>query len=89
MLRPFLCTALLACSFGAAAKDWQNESFSPMTTELPPSRGVAVDDLGYVHLQAFNKHAWSLGYDFVHLYTIGAQGQVPWIWGQLSPTRGG
>ena len=29
MIRPMLCTALLACTFGANAANWQREFFSP------------------------------------------------------------
>lgn len=87
MLRPILCTALLACTFGASAADWQREFFSPMTNELPATRGVAVDDIGYVHLQAFNKHPWSDQYDFAHQYTIDAEGEHPWIWGLSAVSR--
>ena len=81
MLKQFACSTLLACSFGASANDWQQEFFSPMSNELPSSRGVAVDENGFVHLQSFNKQPWSNRYDFVHLYTFNAQGQIPWIWG--------
>jgi hypothetical protein len=87
MLKRLLCSALLVCSFGTHASDWQKEFFSSMSNELPASRGVAVDDLGFVHLQAFNKHPWSNGYDFAHLYTFNAQGQVPWIWGLTQTDR--
>lgn len=81
MIRPLLCTALLACSSASIAADWKREFFSPMTNELPPARGVAVDDLGHVHLQAFNRLAGSKDYVFAHQYTIDAQGYIPWIWG--------
>jgi hypothetical protein len=81
MFKRFIFAALIACSFGARANDWQKEFFSSMSNELPASRGVAVDDLGFVHLQAFNKHPWSSGYELAHLYTINAQGQFPWVWG--------
>ncbi|MBN8212473.1 MAG: hypothetical protein J0M09_06095 [Xanthomonadales bacterium] len=87
MLKRLLCSALLVCSFGTHANDWQKEFFSSMSNELPASRGVAVDDLGFVHLQAFNKQPWSTGYDFAHLYTFNAQGQVPWIWGLTQVDR--
>lgn len=87
MLKRLLCSALLVCSFGTHASDWQKEFFSSMSNELPASRGVAVDDLGFVHLQAFNKQPWSGGYDFAHLYTLNAQGQVPWIWGLTQVDR--
>jgi hypothetical protein len=82
-----LCTALLACTFGASAADWQREFFSPMTNELPATRGVAVDDLGLVHVQAFNRQPWSTSYDFVHQYTFDAQGQTPWMWGLAMANR--
>lgn len=87
MLKQLVCSTLLACSFGAHAKDWQREFFSSMSNELPKSRGVAVDDHGNVHLQAFNKQPWSNSYDFAHLYTLNAQGQTPWIWGLSSVDR--
>jgi hypothetical protein len=87
MFKRFVCATLIACSFGAHAGDWQQEFFSPMSNELPASRGVAVDDLGFVHLQAFNKQPWSSGYDLAHLYTFNAQGQAPWIWGLSSVNR--
>ena len=87
MIRPMLCTALLACTFGANAANWQREFFSPMTNELPAARGVAVDDLGYVHAQAFNRQPWSPGYDFAHQYTFDAQGQTPWMWGLSMANR--
>lgn len=81
MLKRLACSAFLLCSFGAHAGNWQKEFFTPMSNELPASHGVAVDGMGYVHLQAFNKQPWSNGYDFAHLYTINAQGQFPWMWG--------
>jgi hypothetical protein len=84
MLKQLICATLLACSFGAHANDWYREFFSSMSNELPKSRGVAVDDHGNVHLQAFNKQPWSNSYEFAHLYTLNAQGHMPWIWG-LSP----
>lgn len=87
MIRPMLCTALLACTFGANAADWQREFFSPMTNELPVARGVAVDDLGFVHVQAFNRQPWGTGYDFAHQYTFDAQGQMPWMWGLSMANR--
>jgi hypothetical protein len=82
MLKIAVCTVLFACSFGVNAADWQKEFTLPsLTNELPPSRGVAVDDQGYVHLQAYNRHPWSNQYSLAHQYTIDASGQVPWIWG--------
>ena len=87
MLKLFVCSALIACSFGTYANDWQQEFFSPMSNELPASRAVAVDELGFVHLQAFNKQPWSNSYDFAHLYTFNAQGQIPWIWGLSQANR--
>jgi hypothetical protein len=80
MIKRFLCTILLACCSGAHAGDWQVEFFSGMTNELPASRGVAVDESGYVHLQAFNRQPWNNSYQLAHLYTIDAQGQIPWMW---------
>lgn len=85
MSKQLICIVLLACSPIVDAADWQREFNSSITNELPPSRGVAVDDLGYVHLQAFNKYSGSSDYYLVHQYTIGAQGGIPWIWG-LSQT---
>jgi hypothetical protein len=82
-----LSAALLTCSFGANAVDWQQEFFSPLTNELPPTRGVTVDDQGYVHLQAYNRFADGGPYFLAHQYTIGASGQVPWIWGLSSVDR--
>jgi hypothetical protein len=79
-LSSLLCSALFALSCGAQAADWQREFFSPMTNELPPTRGVVVDDLGYVHTQAFNRQPWSADYVFAHQYTFDAQGQSPWGW---------
>ncbi len=88
MFKTAICTALLTCSFGALAADWQKEFTSPsLTNELPPSHGVAVDDQGYVHLQAYNRHPWSNQYIFAHQYTIDASGQVPWIWGLSQVSR--
>ncbi|NOT87104.1 MAG: hypothetical protein HOP03_02865 [Lysobacter sp.] len=87
MLKRLLCSTLLLCSFGTHAGNWQKEFFSSMSNELPASRGVAVDDLGFVHLQAFNKQPWGTGYDFAHLYTLNAQGQAPWIWGLTQVDR--
>jgi hypothetical protein len=87
MFKRFVCAALIACSFCAHAGDWQQEFFSSMSNELPASRGVAVDDLGNVHLQAFNRQPWSTAYEFAHLYTINAQGQIPWGWGLTSVDR--
>lgn len=87
MIRPVLCAALLVCAFGANAADWQREFFSPMTNELPAARGVAVDDLGFVHVQAFNRQPWSPDYAFAHQYTFDAQGQTPWMWGLSMANR--
>ena len=87
MLKPLTCALLLACAAPAHAADWQRDFFSPMTNELPPTRGAVVDDLGYVHLQAFNRHAWAQTHDMVHQYTLDADGNVPWIWG-LSQAEG-
>jgi hypothetical protein len=81
VLKTTVCSALLACSFGATANNWEQNFFSPMQNELPASRGVAVDNLGFVHLQAFNRQRDSEYYYLSHQYTIGAQGQIPWIWG--------
>jgi hypothetical protein len=81
MLKRLVCSTLLLFSYAAHAGDWQKEFFSSMSNELPASRGVAVDDMGYVHLQAFNRQPWSSGYSFAHLYTVNAHGQIPWIWG--------
>jgi hypothetical protein len=86
-LSALFCSALLALSCAAQAADWQREFFSPMTNELPAARGVAVDDLGYVHAQAFNRQPWSTGYDFAHQYTFDAQGQTPWMWGLSMANR--
>ncbi|MFZ5637512.1 MAG: hypothetical protein ACOY82_13115 [Pseudomonadota bacterium] len=92
MTQRFVRSLLLASSLsvfacGAQAADWQREFFSPMTNELPATRGVAVDDLGYVHVQAFNRQPWSTDYDFAHLYTFDAQGQTPWMWGLAMANR--
>ncbi len=88
MLKRFFCSALIACSFGAHANDWQQQFFSPtMFNELPASRTVAVDELGFVHLQAFNRRLWSSSYELAHLYTVSAQRQVPWTWGLSQVNR--
>lgn len=81
MLKPLSCALLLACAASVQAADWQRDFFSPMTNELPPVRGAVVDDLGYVHLQAFNRQPWAQTHDLVHQYTLAADGSVPWIWG--------
>lgn len=86
MTRSLLCIALFACSSAAGAADWQREFFSPMTNELPASHGLAVDEQGFVHAQAFNRQPWSIDYELAHFYTFNAQGQTPWIWG-LSMTN--
>lgn len=86
MTRSLLCIALLACASAAGAADWQREFFSPMTNELPASHGLAVDEQGFVHAQAFNRQPWSIDYELAHFYTFNAQGQTPWIWG-LSMTN--
>lgn len=87
LLSSLLCTTLFALSCGVQAADWQREFFSPMTNELPPTRGVVVDDLGYVHAQAFNRQPWSADYAFAHQYTFDAQGQIPWMWGLSMANR--
>ncbi len=88
MLKRFFCSTLLACSFGAHADDWQQQFFPPtMFNELPASRAVAVDELGFVHLQAFNRHLWSSSYELAHLYTLSAQGHIPWTWGLSQVNR--
>jgi hypothetical protein len=87
MLKTALTTALLTCAFGAHAADWQKEFFSSQTNELPPAQGVAVDNLGYVHLQAFNRIPGTEPYFFTHRYTLNATGQVPWTWGLTSVNR--
>ena len=82
MLRQLVCSTLLACSFGAHANDWQREFFSPISNELPKSRGVAVDELGFVHLQAYNRYTVGVpAYFLAHQYTIRSDGQIPWAWG--------
>jgi hypothetical protein len=87
MLKQLVCAALLTCSFGAHANYWQQEFFSPLSNELPASRGVAVDDLGYVHLQAYNRHDTSVpNYFLAHQYTIRSDGQIPWGW-DVSPVN--
>lgn len=80
LLSSLLCSTLFALSCSAQATDWQREFFSPMTNELPATRGVAVDDLGFVHVQAFNRQPWGTDYAFAHQYTFDAQGQTPWMW---------
>lgn len=87
MLKSLSCALLFACAASAHAADWQRDFFSPMTNELPPTRGAVVDDLGYVHLQAFNRQQWAQTHDLVHQYTLAADGSVPWIWG-LSQANG-
>lgn len=87
MIKRIVCTALLVASSGVHAADWEREFFSPMTNELPEARGVVVDEIGHVHLQAFNKQPWSTDHELVHQYTIDAQGQIPWIWGLSSVSR--
>jgi hypothetical protein len=76
-----LSAALLTWSFSAIAVDWQQDFFSPQTNELPPLRGVRVDDQGFVHLQAYNRFISDKHYFLSHQYTIRADGQIPWIWG--------
>ena len=87
MFKQFLFSAVIACSFCAHASDWQQEFFSTMSNELPTSRGVVVDELGLVHLQAFNRQPWSTTHELAHLFTINAQGQIPWGWGLTSVDR--
>ncbi len=87
MFKTTLSIALLACAFGADAADWQKEFFSSQTNELPPAQGVAVDDQGYVHLQAFNRIPGTQTYFFTHRYTLNAEGEVPWTWGLTSVNR--
>ncbi len=82
MFKQLVCSTLILCSFGAHAGNWQQEFFSLMTNELPAARGVAVDDQGYVHLQAYNRHGTNApDYSMAHHYTIRSDGQIPWIWG--------
>lgn len=81
MIKPVVCAALLACSFGALAADWQKDFFSPLSHELPPSRGVAADALGNVHLQTYNRFSGSEQYVFLHHYIIDASGQTQPGWG--------
>ncbi len=82
-----LGSLLLVFACGAQAAEWQREFFSPMTNELPATRGVAVDELGYVHVQAFNRQPWGTDYNFAHQYTFDAQGQTPWMWSLAMTNR--
>lgn len=87
MIRSLLCIALLACSSTAVAADWQREFFSSMTSELPASHGLAVDEQGFVHAQAFNRQPWSIHYELAHFHTFDAQGQTPWMRGVSMTNR--
>lgn len=81
MLKKASVLAVLLVSLNVSASDWYREMITPMTNELPETRGVVVDDLGFVHAQAFNK-SWSDGpYSFAHLYTLSPSGDAPWMWG--------
>lgn len=80
-----LC-GLLLCT-AADASPWQQAFFSPLTNALPPARGLAVDEIGHVHVQAFNRGPQGSDYTMFHAYTMAADGSVPWIWG-LSPVEG-
>lgn len=79
--------ALLLCAGAAHANTWQREFFSPMSNELPPTRGAVVDDMGHLHFQAFNRQPYATEHTMVHQYTIAADGNVPWMWG-LSQANG-
>lgn len=87
MIRSLLCITLLACASSAGAADWQREFFSPMTSELPASHGLAVDEQGFVHVQAFNRQPWSIHYQLAHFHTFDAQGHTPWMWGVSMTNR--
>jgi hypothetical protein len=60
---------------------WQYEFTGPFTNELPLSNGVAIDEFGFTHVQAFNRQPNSSAYFLAHTYSLNAQGQTPWIWG--------
>ncbi|MBL8300830.1 MAG: hypothetical protein JNN30_21015 [Rhodanobacteraceae bacterium] len=83
-MRELLSAALLAALAvtNAAAADWtqflgSNPAFPTQLAE----NGLAVDASGYVAVQTYNRLAWSGKIEFVHEYTLAADGNIPWIWG--------
>lgn len=83
-MRGMLHAAVIAvlASANAGATDWtkvldSNPSFPTQLAE----RGLAIDEAGFVAVQTYNRLAWSGQIEFVHEYTIDANGTVPWIWG--------
>lgn len=83
-MQGILCAAVVAAlaSANASAADWTRFLGSNPTfpTQLA-GHGLAVDDRGYVAVQAYNRLAWSGRIEFTHEYTLAADGSVPWIWG--------
>ncbi len=83
-MRGMLCAAVIAAlaSANAGAADWTKvlDSDPGFPTRLAV-RGLAIDDAGFVAVQTYNRLAWSGQIEFIHEYTLDANGQVPWIWG--------
>ncbi|WP_257385513.1 hypothetical protein [Tahibacter caeni] len=83
-MRGMFYVALVAAlaSAPAGAADWShfigsNPSFPNQLAE----HGLAVDAGGLIALQAYNRPAWSRQIEFIHEYTLAADGTTPWIWG--------
>jgi hypothetical protein len=74
----------LTTSLNLQASAWDTEFFSPLQNELPPAHGVVVDELGYTHLQVFNRKPGDSNYFQAQLYTLNSAGQAPWMSGLQS-----
>jgi hypothetical protein len=83
-MRKMLCAAVVAAfaSANAAEADWTRFLGSnPYFPTQLAGHGLAVDDSGYIAVQAYNRLAWSGQIEFTHEYTLAADGSIPWIWG--------
>lgn len=66
----------------AGAADWTRFLGSnPYFPNQLAERGLAVDAAGLVAVQAYNRLPWSGQIEFVHEYSVAADGTIPWIWG--------
>lgn len=75
-----IVAALVSAQAGAA--DWTRFLGSnPYFPNQLADRGLAVDAGGLVAVQAYNRLTWSGQIEFVHEYSVAADGTIPWIWG--------
>lgn len=83
-MKGILSVAMVAAlaSANAGAADWTRFlGSSPYFPTQLAGHGLAIDDAGYVAVQAYNRLEWSGHIEFTHEYTLAADGSIPWIWG--------